>query len=203
MSNQSTHVKVIMMKSKLHILALVAVAMMLLAGCSVRRDRERIETAEALLYSNRDSAEMLIRQVERPERLDDAHLAKYWFVTCDLHANSMQSLSEDSMICWTADYYRQQWKGAVHELNKLNKIHDLHSDKTDNLYTDELNSLAQKMMLSGLDEAMYFWWNGDKAQTQEVLQRQKKYADEVAEQSGEHLWQVIDRKSTRLNSSHD
>ena len=47
------------------------------------------------------------------------------------------------------------------------------------------------MILSGLDEAMYFWWNGDKARTQEVLQRQKKYADEVAEQSGEHLWQVI------------
>ena len=179
------------MKSKLHILALTAVAMMLIAGCSVRRDRERIETAEALLYSNRDSAELLIRQVERPERLDDAHLAKYWFVTCDLHANSMQSLSEDSMICWTADYYRQQWKGAVHELNKLNKIHDLHSDKTDNLYTDELNSLAQKMMLSGLDEAMYYWWNGDKEKTQEVLQRQKGYADEVAERTDEHVWQVV------------
>ena len=90
------------MNSKLHILALTAVAMMLLAGCSVRRDRERIEAAEALLYSNRDSAEMLIRQVERQERLDDAHLAKYRFVTCNLHANSMQSLSEDSMICRTA-----------------------------------------------------------------------------------------------------
>ncbi len=47
------------------------------------------------------------------------------------------------------------------------------------------------MILSGLDEAMYFWWNGDKARTQEVLQRQKNYADEVAELTGEHLWQVI------------
>ena len=54
------------MNSKLHILALVA--MMMLAGCSVHRDRERIETAEALLYCNRDSTELLIRQVERPER---------------------------------------------------------------------------------------------------------------------------------------
>jgi len=33
------------------ILALLAV----LAGCSVRRDRQRIETAEALLYTNRDA----------------------------------------------------------------------------------------------------------------------------------------------------
>ncbi len=47
------------------------------------------------------------------------------------------------------------------------------------------------MMLSGLDEAMYYWWNGDKEKAQEVLQRQKGYADEVAERTGEHLWQVV------------
>ena len=136
-----------------------------MVSCSVRRDRERIDTAEELLYSSRDTAELLIRQVERLERLDDEHLAKYWFVICDLHANSMQSLSEDSMICWASEYYRTQWE-------------EEHGD-------------ARHMILSGLDEAMYFWWNGDKARTQEVLQRQKKYADEVAERSGEHLWQVI------------
>ena len=153
------------MKNKLHILALGAAAMLLLASCSVHRDRERIETAEALLYSNRDSVELLLRQVERPERLDDEHLAKYWFITCDLHANSMQSLSEDSMICWAADYFRKQWL-------------EEHGD-------------ARAMMLSGLDEAMYYWWNNDKEKAQDVLQRQKGYADEVAELTGEHLWQVI------------
>ena len=25
----------------------------------------------------------------------------------------MQSLSEDSMICWTADYFRKQWEDLV------------------------------------------------------------------------------------------
>lgn len=144
---------------------ILGMALCLMVSCSVRRDRERIDTAEELLYSSRDTAELLIRQVERLERLDDEHLAKYWFVICDLHANSMQSLSEDSMICWASEYYRTQWE-------------EEHGD-------------ARHMILSGLDEAMYFWWNGDKARTQEVLQRQKKYADEVAEQSGEHLWQVI------------
>ena len=145
--------------------SIFGMALCLMVSCSVRRDRERIDTAEELLYSSRDTAELLIRQVERLERLDDEHLAKYWFVICDLHANSMQSLSEDSMICWASEYYRTQWE-------------EEHGD-------------ARHMILSGLDEAMYFWWNGDKARTQEVLQRQKKYADEVAEQSGEHLWQVI------------
>ena len=153
------------MKSKFLKGLIGAMALCLMVSCSVRRDRERIDTAEELLYSSRDTAELLIRQVERLERLDDEHLAKYWFVICDLHANSMQSLSEDSMICWASEYYRTQWE-------------EEHGD-------------ARHMILSGLDEAMYFWWNGDKARTQEVLQRQKKYADEVAEQSGEHLWQVI------------
>ncbi len=153
------------MKKKLQILVLGAVAMMLPVSCSVRRDRERIELAEALLYTNRDSTELLLRQVERPERLDDEHLAKYWFVTCDLHANSMQSLSEDSMICWTADYFRHQWL-------------EEHGD-------------ARNMILSGLDEAMYWWWNDNHEKAQEVLQRQKQYADEVAELTDEHLWQVV------------
>ncbi len=153
------------MKTKVKTVALGAVMLMLFASCSVHRDEERIEAAEALLYTNRDSAAMLLRQVERPERLDEAHQAQYWFVTCDLHANSMQSLSEDSMICWAADYYRQQWTKE-------------HGD-------------ARKMMLSGLDEAMYYWWNGDKEKTHAVLGRQKKYADEVAELTGEHLWQVV------------
>ena len=153
------------MKSKFLIGLIGAMALCLMVSCSVRRDRERIDTAEELLYSSRDTAELLIRQVERLERLDDEHLAKYWFVICDLHANSMQSLSEDSMICWAAEYYRKQWE-------------EEHGD-------------ARHMILSGLDEAMYYWWNGDKARTQEVLQRQKNYADEVAELTGEHLWQVI------------
>ena len=164
------------MKNKLHILALGAVALLLLASCSVRRDRERIETADALLYSNRDSVELLLRQVERPERLDDEHLAKYWFITCDLHANSMQSLSEDSMICWAADYFRKQWEDlAVGGKTALPKE----------------ENLPRYLILSGLDEAMYYWWNNDKEKAQMVLQRQKGYADEVAELTGEHLWQVI------------
>ena len=148
------------MKKQILYFALVV----LLAGCT-SRDAERVEQAESLLYTNRDSAELLLRQVERPERLDEANLAKYWFVTCDLHANSMQSLSEDSMICWAANYYRGEW---IRE----------HGD-------------ARAMMLTGLEEAMYWWWNGDKEKAQEVLTRQKTYADEVAELTGDHIWQVV------------
>ena len=46
-------------------------------------------------------------------------------------------------------------------------------------------------MLSGLDESMYWWWNGEKEKAQEVLKRQKSYADEVAELTGDPIWQVV------------
>ena len=69
------------------------------------------------------------------------------------------------MICWTADYFRKQWEDLV-ESRKTSPLKD--------------ESLPRFLILSGLDEAMYYWWNSDKEKTQEVLQRQKTYADEVA-----------------------
>ena len=65
----------------------------------------------------------------------------------------MQSLSEDSMICWAAQYFRNRWL-------------------QDGEYEDY-------MMKAGMEEAFYWWWNDDKEKTQQVLQRQKTYADEV------------------------
>ena len=45
--------------------SILGMALCLMVSCSVRRDRERIDTAEELLYSSRDTAELLIRQVDR------------------------------------------------------------------------------------------------------------------------------------------
>ena len=69
------------------------------------------------------------------------------------------------MICWTADYFRKQWEDLV-ENRKIASLKD--------------ESLLRFLILSGLDEAMYYWWNSDKEKTQEVLQCQKTNADEVA-----------------------
>lgn len=150
--------------AKLGWFSILGMALCLMSACA-NGDVQRVQKAEKLLTVNRDSAMAILREVVRPDRLPEESKALYWFCVADIRANTMQSLSEDSMICWASEYYRTQWK-------------EEHGD-------------ARHMILSGLDEAMYFWWNGDKARTQEVLQRQKKYADEVAELSGEHLWQVI------------
>lgn len=150
---------------KTHILALVAIAMLLFASCSVHRDRERIETAEGLLYSNRDSAMAILREVVRPDQLPEESKALYWFCVADIRANTMQSLSEDSMICWAAQYFRNRWL-------------------QDGAYEDY-------MMKAGMEEAFYWWWNDDKEKAQQVLQRQQQYAEEIAEKKGEHIWEVI------------
>ena len=144
--------------------SILGMALCLMSACA-NGDVQRVQKAEKLLTVNRDSAMSILREVVRPDQLPEESKALYWFCVADIRANTMQSLSEDSMICWAAQYYRKQWE-------------EEHGD-------------ARHMILSGLDEAMYYWWNGDKARTQEVLQRQKNYADEVAELTGEHLWQVI------------
>ena len=139
--------------------------MLLFASCSVHRDRELIETAEGLLYSNRDSAMTILREVIRPDQLPEESKALYWFCVADIRANTMQSLSEDSMICWAAQYFRNRWL-------------------QDGEYEDY-------MMKAGMEEAFYWWWNDDKEKAQQVLQRQQRYAAEIAEKKGEHIWEVI------------
>ena len=57
---------------KYWIVLLLSIA--LFAGCNTR-DIKRIELAETLMQTNRDSAEVLLRQVERPGRLDDVKLS--------------------------------------------------------------------------------------------------------------------------------
>ena len=69
------------------------------------------------------------------------------------------------MICWAAQYFRNRWL-------------------QDGEYEDY-------MMKAGMEEAFYWWWNDNKEKAQQVLQRQQRYAEEIAEKKGEHIWEVI------------
>jgi tetratricopeptide (TPR) repeat protein len=152
------------MKSKFSIWTIGAVALCLMSACA-NGDVERVQKAEELLTVNRDSAMAILREVVRPDRLPEESKALYWFCVADIRANTMQSLSEDSMICWAAQYFRDRWL-------------------QDGAYEDY-------MMKAGMEEAFYWWWNDDKEKAQQVLQRQQRYAEEIAEKKGEHIWEVI------------
>lgn len=128
-------------------------------------DVQRVQKAEELLTVNRDSAMTILREVVRPDQLPEESKALYWFCVADIRANTMQSLSEDSMICWAAQYFRNRWL-------------------QDGKYEDY-------MMKAGMEEAFYWWWNDDKEKAQQVLQRQQQYAAEIAAKKGEHIWEVI------------
>ena len=152
------------MKSKFIIWTIGAMALCLMSACA-NGDVQRVQKAEELLTVNRDSAMAVLREVVRPDQLPEESKALYWFCVADIRANTMQSLSEDSMICWAAQYFRNRWL-------------------QDGEYEDY-------MMKAGMEEAFYWWWNDDKEKAQQVLQRQQRYAEEIAEKKGEHIWEVI------------
>ena len=152
------------MKSKFLIGLIGAMALCLMSACA-NGDVQRVQKAEELLTVNRDSAMAILREVVRPDQLPEESKALYWFCVADIRANTMQSLSEDSMICWAAQYFRDRWL-------------------QDGAYEDY-------MMKAGMEEAFYWWWNDDKEKAQQVLQRQQRYAEEIAEKKGEHIWEVI------------
>ena len=152
------------MKSKFLIWTIGAMALCLMSACA-NGDVQRVQKAEELLTVNRDSAMAILREVVRPDQLPEESKALYWFCVADIRANTMQSLSEDSMICWAAQYFRDRWL-------------------QDGAYEDY-------MMKAGMEEAFYWWWNDDKEKAQQVLQRQQRYAEEIAEKKGEHIWEVI------------
>ena len=152
------------MKSKFLIWTIGTMALCLMSACA-NGDVQRVQKAEELLTVNRDSAMAILREVVRPDQLPEESKALYWFCVADIRANTMQSLSEDSMICWAAQYFRDRWL-------------------QDGAYEDY-------MMKAGMEEAFYWWWNDDKEKAQQVLQRQQQYAAEIAEKKGEHIWEVI------------
>ena len=143
---------------------ILGMALCLMSACA-NGDVQRVQKAEELLTVNRDSAMAILREVVRPDQLPDESKALYWFCVADIRANTMQSLSEDSMICWAAQYFRDRWL-------------------QDGEYEDY-------MMKAGMEEAFYWWWNDEKEKAQQVLQRQQQYAAEIAEKKGEHIWEVI------------
>ena len=58
--------------------SILGMALCLMVSCSVRRDRERIDTAEELLYSSRDTAE----------------LVRYLRPTCQFHAIAVRGFHD-------------------------------------------------------------------------------------------------------------
>lgn len=68
-----------------------------------------IDSADKIVAVNPDSALAVLKQISRPELLEDSLLAKYWLVKGQIHYNLSKPMLEDSLLSFSLDYY----KGAV------------------------------------------------------------------------------------------
>lgn len=163
---------------KKHILFVLCLITMACVACG-SRDTRRINQAEVLIYTDPDSAETLLREVERPAQLPDSLQAKYWLLLSRLRADREQSLSEDSMICRAAEWYRQEFLTLAAR----------HSDGSAAL--PQVQQAAEHMAEAGILEAYYWWWNGNGDKTRQVLDRQETYAQEADALTGNHRCQAL------------
>lgn len=114
----------------------------LLSSCH-NPDRARIDRAEQMLDQRPDSALVLLEQIDRPERLEDALKARYWLAVAEAHHSLNLAMTEDSMVRFACDYYRT----AVPQ-------------DTARLYRSERR-------LAG-----YLWWKGEKEEAYRLLEEQ-------------------------------
>lgn len=155
------------------------IALMMLAACS-QTDKQLIEQAEALLDEHPDSALIVLNNVEDKKHLSDEWLARYWMATAWAHKYTNQSMSEDSMVLFAVDYYKDKDSCMLRKARALASSYYWWVDN----YAE-----AKKMMIQSLEESRRA---GDHEETvakltglarlmslENNLEELKRYTDEV------------------------
>jgi DNA-binding LytR/AlgR family response regulator len=135
------------------------IIVLLLSACG-HSDKQLINEAETLLESNPDSALLVLSNVEDADNLSDEYTARYWMATATAHQALSQSLSEDSMILFAVDYYRQ------HEPIDSAKLRQARELASDYYWLTKQNAEAVSMLEQSLQEVRS---TGNKEATAEVL----------------------------------
>lgn len=135
------------------------IIVLLLSACG-HSDKQLINDAETLLETNPDSALLVLGNVEDAENLSDEYTARYWMATATAHQALSQSLSEDSMILFAVDYYRQ------HEPIDSAKLRQARELASDYYWLTKQNAEAINMLKQSLQEVRS---TGNRAATVEVL----------------------------------
>lgn len=80
---------------------------LLLAACS-KTDQQLISEAETLVGEHADSALCILNKVEDASHLKGEWKARYWMAMAQAHIGAYQSLSEDSLVLYAAEYYQDK-----------------------------------------------------------------------------------------------
>lgn len=160
------------------------ISLIILTACG-QSDKQLISEAEALVEENPDSALYLLNNVEDAGRLTGEWKARYWMTMAEAHKGTYQSLSEDSLVLYAADYYQHR------DSAMLSKAHALASSYY--WWCDSFEK-AKEMMILSAEESRSI---GDTKSTisklrslarmaslEGNLKEQKRYTDEVIKLDG-------------------
>lgn len=84
----------------------------ILVSCNTK-EKNKILQAEEIISEHPDSALLILKEVTQVELQPDSLQALYWLCITNAHANLHQALTEDSMICYSANYFYTNYKQAL------------------------------------------------------------------------------------------
>lgn len=86
---------------------LILLIILLVVACDRQTNTNKIiHDADVLLNTKPDSTLIILQKIVNPEQLADSTKANYWLVMGKAHFLENQSLSEDSLLMYALDYYR-------------------------------------------------------------------------------------------------
>ena len=147
-------------------LAILSVFVLTLNACS-NRDASKIQEAEKMIVTNPDSAMTMLREVVNPHLLPDSAQALYWLSIANIHSNLHQSLSEDSMVCWSADFYLNAWQDVPQN--------------------ERTSLLTKRMLKAQMLKVFYYWWINEKETAYKYLEDTQSIAQEINDSS----WMIM------------
>ena len=137
-----------------HLVGVILVMMMLLAGCSRSVD-SRLSLADSLIDEQADSAYMMLKGVNADELTTTSDRAYYALLYTQALYKNMDSIASDSLINIAVDYYADNhnrelntrtliYKGAVmQELGKEQEAMEWYKRAEDNASEDDYMNLGQ------------------------------------------------------------
>ena len=87
---------------------LTCITILFLIGCNSVKYTDILDQSNAMIDSDPDSAIILLDMIDFPEDLPSREKADYWYLKSLAHYNAGKAMSEDSLILFTLDYYKDQ-----------------------------------------------------------------------------------------------
>ena len=173
----------------------IIIILLSVAGCRPSNHRALLQRADSLMTDYPDSVlSLLAQQQEHLADFSEEELMSYVWIKAMVHSARNISMTEDSLLPKAVDYFRKHgdrekvMKGYILKANYLKWI-----DRLDDAIAELDSGVAQAKQANdsvNVRNLLYYKAN--------IVYELRRDYREVAS----HVKEALDRKSTRLNSSH-